>query len=264
MKNIVFAGFVVLVFLVTCCKKESETDDTVIIVEKKNTALFTKQTATWCGLSGTWGWTLNAELVPLLEPDAVCISIYGSGASLFYNKASAEFCYRFSPGSGWPTFCINAKTQMRDGEKKTSDPMIIKANCVNSIDSFLKSTVIVNSGFKLKISGENIQIKSRTEFFQDGGDAEYYICAYLVEESVMGIQKGQTGTVQHDNVLRASAHNTTWGERITSSTVAGSVFEHTFIVKTDEVWNLGNLKVFTAIWKKIGPTSYEFVNANKH
>ena len=64
MKNIVFAGFVVLIFLFTCCTKESDTDDAIITVAKKNTALFTKQTATWCGLSGTWGWKLNAELVP--------------------------------------------------------------------------------------------------------------------------------------------------------------------------------------------------------
>ena len=262
MKNIVFGGFVVLVFLFTACSKESEADNTIIIVEKKNTALFTKQTATWCGLSGSWGWSLNAELVPLLEREAVCISMYGSGASLFYNKASAEFCYRFSPGSGWPTFCINANTQMRNGGITVSDPIIIKANCANAIDSFLKSPVIVNSGFNLKISDENIRIKTRTEFFQDGGGAEYYICAYLVEDSVMGIQKGQTGIVQHDNVLRASAHNTTWGERITSTT-AGGIFEHTFIAKTDETWNLGKIKCFTAIWKKTGPTSYEFVNANK-
>ena len=263
MKNIVFAGFVVLVLLFTGCTKESDTGGTQIIVEKKNTALFTKQTATWCGLSGTWGWTLNAELVPLFEPDAICISMYGSGASLFYNKASAEFCYRFSPGSGWPTFCVNANTQMKNGGVTTSDPDIITANCVNAIDSFLIAPVICNSGFKLEISGENVRIKTRTEFFQDGGDAEYYICAYLVEDSVMGIQKGQIGIVKHDNVLRTSAHSTTWGERITSSTTAGSVFEHTFIVKTDEAWDIDRIKVFTAIWKKTGTTSYEFVNANK-
>jgi len=264
MKNIVFTGFVLLIFLFTCCIKESEVDDTVIVIKKKNTSLFTKQTATWCGLSGTWGWKLNAELVPLLEPDAVCISMYGSGASLFYNKVSAEFCYRFSPGSAWPTFCINAKNQMSYDGETISDPVIIKTNCVHAIDSFLVLPVIANSGFKLKIAGETIEIKTRTEFFQDGGDGEYYICAYLVEDSVMGIQKGQTGIVQHDNVLRASAHNTTWGEQITSPSTAGSIFEYTFITKTDTTWNLEKLKVFTVIWKKTGSTSYEFVNAHKH
>ena len=110
--------------------------------------------------------------------------------------------------------------------------------------------------------GENIQIKTRTEFFQDGGDGEYYICAYMVEDSVMGIQKGQSGIVQHENVLRGSAHTTNWGERITSSK-SGSVFEHTFTATTNTDCNPDKLKVFTVIWKKTGATSYEFVNAYK-
>jgi hypothetical protein len=263
MKNSVFAGFVLLVLFFAFCTKDSENDAIPIEVEKKNTALFTKQTATWCGLSGTWGWTLNAELVPLLEAESVCVSLYGSGASLFYNKAAAEFCYRFSPGSGWPTFCVNATTQMKVDGFTINDPVIIKAKCLHAIDSFMESPVIANSGFRKTSIGETIQIKTRTEFFQDGGDGEYYICAYLVEDSVMGIQKGQTGIVQHDNVLRGSAHNTSWGERINSALTAGSTFDHTFSARIDPTWNPDKIKVFTVIWKKTGATSYEFVNAHK-
>ena len=263
MKRLILLGFMLSALIFTSCKKDKQTEAITdpIKVEKKNMALYNKATATWCGSCGTWGWVLNEDLLPRFNSNAVCVSTYGSGSSLYYNQTAGEMCYEFAPAAGWPAFCVN-------GVNKTGyvgigvDTSLTNSNCINAVNNFSIAPVVANSGFRTTIKGDSLSISTRTEFFQDGGTAEYFICAYITENHIIGYQYGQEGDVEHNNVLRGSAHSTTWGQPIISATSAGSYFEHTFVIAIDTAWNMNNINVFTAIWKKNG-THYIFVNAYK-
>ncbi len=257
---------------VSCKKDEETTSDNnnggnvtpVIPVAEKNMGLYNKLTATWCGPCGQWGWTLNEGIIDLLDSNAVAMGTYASSTSDLYNTTAANFKSAFSPTSGWPDFCANGiqKTQFSGSggiySTRTLDSVVA------TIVRHVNNPVLVNSGYETSWSGDTINVKTRVKFFQDMPAASYYVGAYLIEDSVLNYQNGQTGTPSHHFVLRGSAHATTWGELITCAPAADSTFEHTFSYKVPTGWNKSHLEVATVIWKKSG-SAYSFVNAfQKH
>ena len=263
-----FAILAIVAIALGSCKKDdpsspSGSGSSGINVEQKNTGMYNKLTATWCGPCGQWGWTLNESISDIIGPNAVLMGTYASSTSLMYNTTAAAFKTAFSPASGWPDFCANGKQKTQVTTSGISAAQT-KDSVVAEINRHVASEVRANSGFTTKIEGDTLFITSRAKFFKDmPAGSIFYLGAYVIEDGVLNTQNGQTGTVAHHHVLRGSAHASTWGEQITSVTTNGSTFDYTFKMFIPTTWVRANLEVSTVIWEKIG-SNYKFVNANKN
>ncbi len=264
MKKTTIYYFLTICLLVSCNKKSDEEiipDASTIDVEEKNTAIFNKLTATWCSACGSWGWMLNEELTGLIGDKAIPISTFASYRSLFYNQLAADFAQSFEQFNGWPAFYIN-------GQNKTAyvtggvSYQGTRASCVSAAEAFVDSQVIVNTGFLSAYKNNTLNIVSKTQFFSDAAVGEYYVGAYVLEHEVSGEQNGKPDLVLHPHVLRASAHTSSFGERITVEPTTGNTFLHTFSLQPDSSWDRNKLEVITIIWKKNG-NKYAFVNASR-
>lgn len=264
MKNKFFILSLLILVLVSCQKKEEVPlpDANTISVPRNNTALINKLTATWCAPCGSWGWLMNEELAVLTGDKAIMISIYNSPTSLFFSQASVDLAENFGPYQSWPTFFVNGQNknvQISGGTSYTET----KNTCVKTVNDFAELIPVANTGFETRFDDNEIIIVTKTVFFRTmDTNNEYYLAAYVVENNVMGEQKGKPGEVAHPNVLRASMTENTFGVQIDVKAVNGNVFIHTFSGNIKPDWNRDKLKVVTAIWQKKGDT-FEFVNAGK-
>lgn len=264
MKKKLFILSLLILVWVSCQKKEEVPlpDANTITVPRKNTALINKLTATWCAPCGSWGWLMNEELAVLTGDNAIMISTYNSPTSLFFSQVSVDLADNFRPYQGWPTFFVNGSNknvQVSGGISYSAT----KTTCVNTVLDFVDQLPVVNTGIEYRTDGMKITIVSKTVFFRTmDTNNEYYLSAYMVENNVMGEQKGKPGEVAHPNVLRASMTENTFGIPIDVEPVAGNEFIYTFTSSHDPGWNRENLYIVTIIWRKTGD-SYEFVNASR-
>ncbi len=264
MKNRLFLLSLLILVLVSCQKKEEVPlpDANTISVPRNNTALINKLTATWCAPCGSWGWLMNEELAVLTGDKAIMISIYNSPTSLFFSQASVDLAENFGPYQSWPTFFVNGQNknvQISGGTSYTET----KNTCVKTVNDFAELIPVANTGFETRFDDNEIIIVTKTVFFRTmDTNNEYYLAAYVVENNVMGEQKGKPGEVAHPNVLRASMTENTFGIPIDVEPDAGNEFTYTFTIPHDPGWTRENLYIITIIWRKTGD-SYEFVNASR-
>ncbi len=267
-KLFALAAIVAISFI--ACKKDSDDAGTTtggggttgVTVTEKNMGLYNKLTATWCGPCGQWGWTLNTDIMTLIDGNAVMMGTYASTSSDMYNATAGAFKTAFSPTSGWPDFCANGKqkTQFSGTGGIYTGPT--KDSVVAEINRHVNAEVKVNSGYSSKIEGDTMIITTKVKFFKDMPvGSTYFLGAYVIEDGVMNTQNGQSGVVAHHHVLRGSAlAGSHWGTQITSATTAGSTFDYTFKMAIPASWNKNNLEVATIVWEKVG-SAYKFVNA---
>jgi hypothetical protein len=224
-----------------------------------STPIVQKATATWCGPCGQWGWTLMDEIRQDNKAKAFVFSLYGDNASNYYNPAAGDLT---SWGQSWPNWGVNninrTAFSASGGIYSTTTRTTIKA----AVDSFAATTPVASTGFTYTISGSTLTVTTNTKFWKAPGSSEYFLEAYVVEDSVYGTQNGQTGSVYHHDVLRkgmtaASSYGVSLGSGIAINTVKPKTFTTTL----DATWNKNRIKVLTIIWKKNG-SNYDFVNAN--
>lgn len=228
----------------------------------KNTALVNKNTATWCGPCGAWGWDLYKEILTDNKANAICISTYASSSSDMYNTTSADFSNSFAPSAGYPNFCAIGLNRTAYSSTGGIFPTTTRTNVKATVDSFVASQVVASTGYTYSISGNSITVNTKTKFWQ-AASGEYYVNAYVAEDSVMNTQASQTGQVPHPFVLRAPAATGTWGDQIANGSItANATYDKTFTKTLDASWDKNKLVVFVILWKKEG-TKYKFVNANK-
>ncbi len=252
-----------MIFFAGCKKKDDGGDNNTggIAVQEKNIALVNKLTGSKCPPCGGWGWTTFEEIITANGSNAIYMGTYNNNfvAELFITPTADDLVAN-SGQSGYPTFCANGVQQL-DRPGGAVNVASEKAKVKATVDAHIAAPVVVGAGLETSTSGNTMTIKTRTKFFKNA-TGDHYIAVYFIENGVMGTQSGQTGTVPHKYVLRGHAGTSTFGEKITSGTTAGSTFDHTFTYNLDPSWNKANLQVVAVIWKANGG-KYEFVNAAK-
>ncbi|MBP6625341.1 MAG: Omp28-related outer membrane protein [Chitinophagaceae bacterium] len=226
----------------------------------KNLGIVNKTTATWCGPCGSWGWTLFEDVIADNQAKAICMGTYSSSSSDLYNQTASDFYNDFAPGSGLPAFNALGLNRTEYSTSGGIYPTITRTNVKASIDSFVLTPVVASTGYTYTISGSTLNVNTTTKFWS-ANNGDFYVNVYLVEDGVMNIQNGQTGTVAHHDVLRGGVTGT-WGSSIVNGAVtANQTFNKSFTYTIPATWDKAKLQVVTIIWKKVG-SDYQFINAN--
>ena len=270
-------GLVIGAITFTGCKKddgEEVVDNTggdgnnnqpkELVVPQTSMPIVNKLTATWCPPCGGWGWTLLQDIIDAQGEKAVIMGTYGSSTSEYYHNTAQAFKTQFAPTAGWPAFCVNGKNETQyssNGNIYTGQTL---TQCINVCDNFAAQSPTVQTGFRYSVKEGNIEVETKTKFFENG-DGNYYLGVYVIEDGVVGKQAGHTPSTsaEHHYVLRNSQMDIPWGKQIAEGEVAaGTTFDNVFSIPVDNKWNMDKVKVAVIMWDKNIYNKYIFVNAN--
>lgn len=227
---------------------------------EKNVGIVNKTTATWCGPCGQWGWELFEEIITDNNAKAICMGTYGSPSSDMYNQTAGDFYEDFASGAGWPAFCALGANRTAYSESGGIYPSTTRTNVKTAIDSFANAPVKASTGYNYTISGQTLNVSTVSKFWS-ADNGEFFVNAYVIEDSVMNVQAGQSGTVAHHYVLRGGLTGS-WGVSLVNGAVAANqTFNKNFTFNIPNDWNKSKIKVVVMLWKKTG-NHYNFVNAN--
>ncbi|MBK7409786.1 MAG: Omp28-related outer membrane protein [Saprospirales bacterium] len=207
--------------------------------------LITKRTATWCPYCGSWGWDFFESLLATTSAKSVLVAAHFGGSKL-ENPTSIAFVNNLG-SSSQPKFFVNNELQNVTSSNLPSALTVVQTK----VNDNYQAAPLANVGLKTAWNGNNLDIQTRTRFFQNG-DGAYYLAIYLVEDNVLEIQASQIGTVAHDRILRGAATPTTFGDLLLNGSVAaGTEYTSTYTVSTS-AYNIDNLDIVGIIWKEEG------------
>jgi hypothetical protein len=98
------------------------------------------------------------------------------------------------------------------------------------------------------VEGSTMTLTTKTVFFSDM-TGTYSLGVYVIENDIMYTQSGQTGTVEHDAVLRAIADAKPFGATIATNPVKGTKVDGSYTIALPQMSNANNLKVVCVIYK---------------
>jgi hypothetical protein len=263
MKKIILLTAVIAALSFWGCKDDETTPsppDSTIEIAEQNIGLYSKITATWCGPCGQWGWDLNEEIIDNLEENAIATSIYGSASSKMTNATAQKLATDFGV-RGWPTFSFNGSNRTEYGENGGIYTGQTKTNVIDAVTDFTNSPVEMGVGGNVSRDGNAITLNWAVKTFKDQ-TGTFKIGAYVLEDGVMEIQTGKTGSVSHKHVLRDKITSNIYGIDFTGNLSADSYTElgaQTYDI--DPSWNMDNIEIIAIIWKNNGNGGYDFVNA---
>ncbi len=271
MKNFkLMSVMVAAALLLTNCKKETTGAPAIenkvpasIVVAEKNTAIYGKLTATWCGPCGAWGWTLNDEIITSTSDKAIPMGLYGSSTSNFTNATVNQWFTDFG-GQSYPNFTVNGKNKTAFSSGGGIYTTTTKTDVLAAIDAFIATPVQASGGGNLTWTGQKLSVKSAIKCFMDQTGNDLYVGAYIIEDKAKSIQNSQTGEVEHHHVCRGSMSSANiYGVKFTGTLTPGTQTELSpFEFDVPSTWVKENIYVALVIWNKVG-TKYNFVNAVK-
>lgn len=233
------------------------------VPHEANKALVTCGTATWCGPCGNYGMDVEDYFYTTMGSKGFLIDFHPSTSTnnednLFSNQTAIDWVPVFDPYYSFPVFAVNAIDKSYTATY-VADMVTAVEDAVNSFPS---KEVIASTGFRYTRVNNVFTVNTVTKFWQEG-NGDYYLGAFLLEDSILHSQSGRTDTPYHLNVLRASMAGTSFGDMITSGAVSkGATFNKTFTYTvTNGDWNLQHMKVVVLLFKKTG-TGYTYINGN--
>lgn len=216
--------------------------------DKKTRTLILKFTENWCGPCANWGWDYTKEIVNQLGDKGYLMSIMrtSSPGSMNLNaKCYAKLSKNYYL-NGLPTFIFNDSPQ--HGYFHVPDRM-------KKMDDLFPQTPIASPVGAFYIDGDKLMLNAKVKFWSDV-TGEYYLAAYLVEDSVLGPHIQKPNDVYHSYVLRAPMMPDTfpWGQLLVNGSVeANTEISKSFKAQLDlSKWDTSKLSVILAIYKKDG------------
>jgi hypothetical protein len=233
-------------------------------------ALLIEYTATTCHYCGEWGHDTFESLISSY-PDKVvpiCIHKFLNTAGDDPMEPNSALLNSFISvwSSGAPKIWINNLGSLGYGQ---FSPAMAAQTATPAHIGLLSNFTIV---------GDTVVIKTFTKFFDNpaGGNwfGEFYINAYVLESGIPGANNGSYNQstdhprpdYKHDFTLRTAANPANvFGILLFAGTAQNPILQNSNILKTikvklDPSWNHSNIRVSLAIWLKVGPKTYQYIN----
>lgn len=217
-------------------------------VSTERIPLITKITATWCNPCGTWGWSLNEEIMTQ-NPEALTICLHASTTSQLYDPAAATIYSVFNPqSSGVPSWYVDGirKTQYstNGGIYTTQTRNAVKA----ATDSILVNDAQAGTGFLWSWNGNTLNITAKAEFFVPS-NGEYYLGVYVIEDDIVKYQNGIGNNAVHHPTFR-KAVSAEIGDLLTNGNVtSGQSFTKNYAFNTPIDYVKSKMRLMGIVWK---------------
>lgn len=164
--------------LLSACKKTSELTETQNLkVEQKNMSVVAKHTWQGCPPCGDWGWNSFDGLKSTYGGKEVLLAFkLSNGSSSPFRTSQAEDIYSFIKD----TFNI-------EGGTPSFHNNFVKNAPASVIDEHKAAPVVANANYDLKVSGNQINIKTTSQFFTTT-EGDFYMIPMVVVDSVKAYQ----------------------------------------------------------------------------
>ncbi|MEL7119747.1 MAG: Omp28-related outer membrane protein [Bacteroidota bacterium] len=229
-----------------------------IEVPQLQTSLVTKHTATWCSICGRTAWDVFENVSDGLQAEVIAIAAHQSQSSQLYSETAEELLANFEGVVYQPEFFVNRT-------KIGGSTSALYGNIESSVKTNSQESPVLQTGVELLLNedGSTITIRTRTEFFQDGG-GDLYLSVWLIDKTIQSFQQSRSSNSQdlvtHKHVLRSAITESTFGELISTGTVmSGTSLENEFKYVMPDGEDESTLEIATIVWRKTGDT-YEYVN----
>ena len=240
------------VFVMSCRKSNELVKETdTLEVQEKNMSLITKFTGTGCSPCGSSGYTKFENFKEEYKGKATFLA-FRSGVSMpDYFQAKKAISEQFGLRTSTPSFSYNF---VQDNSTKIKDHN--------------NSSVVANSNYKLSISGDNLNLKTTTQFFQNAS-GEFYLLPYIVVNGIVGYQNNHPDSpnTKLDQNVAGIAKPTSVSELNylgyligTGNVLKGYKVNLDFDFKINPSWDQDNIEIVLVVLKKEHCT-YSFVNS---
>ncbi len=223
---------------------------TCALPQKIQMGFVVEYTATWCGPCGSNGAPTMHGLYEM--GNVIGITAHASGDPMHIPALYNSFNSCRPSGGGIPAFWI--------GDNKTSSS--------GSMQSLLDRTPTAGVTFTATKSGNNMVVKTMTQFFEDN-TGDFYLSVYILESGIDGTtgEYEQNGTsdpeYKHDFVLReTNVPNQVYGELIATGPVSkNKMVRKDYTIALDPSWDQ-NVYAVAVLWRKVagGAVEFEYVN----
>ena len=222
-------------------------------VPNRQQSLITKITASWCPNCGGWGWDFYENIYADNSNKALMIKAHYSGD--LENQVAQDFAANFNVNYQ-PYFILG-----NDNQNVTPSNASSKRNSIKTmVDDIYLTSPIVNTGLIVEKNGNTLNVATKTHFFQQT-QGEYYLGVYVIESGIVSFQQGIGNNAVHNNVIRASFSDNSFGELLDDGTITeSSEYLHDFSIDLGS-WNIVDLEIAIIIWQKVGD-SYQYVNSS--
>jgi hypothetical protein len=248
--------------LLLLCAVTSITTNAQVPVNR-SMAMVEKSTYSECGPCGTWGWTMQDELIADnmvgSTPKAIVLETHGYYSA--YHTETAMFLIQSWIDSAFPRWAVNNRSDPSNGTYTNTRTTVKK-----TVDSIAALSPIASTGFYYTLTGNTIKFYTKTQFWK-AASGIYSIAAYIVEDCAYGEQFGQPNDKgYHRYVLRDRISKYTFGDTLAKGSIAANEIyskNYTYtITRTD--WNKSHLSFMTVIFKKnaADSTLSEVININ--
>ena len=247
MKNLVFTLF----FLLSIGLQAQNVDPV-------QHTLVTKRSATWCPPCGGWGWTFFHDAIEQNPDKAFFFAAHYSGDLI--SDAAQDITTNWG-AIGQPRFFFN-ETDIAASSSSSSAKL---AELKDMVDAAYTTTPLAGVGLEVfwDMENEQILVNTNTKFFQDAS-GEFYTALYLVEDNLVNFQQGQGNNAVHEKVLRTSFTENSFGNPISTGTIAANdEFANQFTLTGYGNPLVSNLDYeYIAVIYQLVNGKYEVVNVN--
>lgn len=245
MKKLLFTSFIVGLFG-SCLAQEPE---------MKSRSLAIKFTETWCGPCGASSFVTD-DILEDIGDKGYFMAVMGSSSPFSMNSNCYDVFESNYPLSGLPSFFAN---DMDLGWMTTT----IAGQTKDIYDAFYETAPIVSPAGTFTFTETKITVDAKAKFWTDA-TGEYYLAAFIVEDSVIAKQNGKSDSV-HRYIMRGTmmADYSPWGQLLSGENIAANTeFTKSFERVLHPSWNLSKLSVLLVVYKKEG-SKYKFINTMK-
>lgn len=132
------------------------------------------------------------------------------------------------------------------------------------VNNELQKTTSVNVDIEKELSadGKDLFINIKATYTDEQTDQDQNISVYLVENDIVGVQKGRTGTIQDyvfQHVVRDFASNAV-GDPINVNLEEGRVIERDYKLALDPTWVTNNCEIIALVHSRTDKYVYQVQN----
>ena len=247
-----------LAFTWASCKKEDVAEGQVISVSSVYKCVVWEYSATWCGPCGQYGYPAMHDIMADYDHarhKAVGIFMHPPDDLVDVAPEGQADIKTFFGFSGTPDAAANLESAY---------PTYLEPKVADAIADH--PTAKAGVGMAYTLSGNTMTITTKTVFFE-ALTGKYNLAVYVTEDHMMNDQNGQTGEVEHNDILRVVAGGNAFGTTIVSDPAKGTKIDGSYTVTLPaETRNTANCHVVCVIYK-VDPSTgdpVDVINANKY